>query len=204
MTTADSHDEDTLPSAWEDESLLYLMGELSPSRATEFEAKLAEQPELAEVLADQAEMISIVADAAVEPVTPSDVTDPELRRRWPVVTALLAVAACLVGLAIGTLPNSKDELASSNPDSANAAPFEGESGVVSSVDATKSDPETLLIARAWAQERATESSVQGMLSDEEPNASLTAFPDAGDEEIDSTLSWMYIAVSNSLEEANDG
>lgn len=203
MTAPKPHREEPIPDSWKNESLRYLLGELSPTETADFEAKLEQQPELAEELANQAEMITALAESPVESNLLS--APPHADNRRP--AALVALAVCLAALVIGIWPTSDEQVASTNAVDPVVAAMEtdrtsGDSNI------TDVDSEALLIARAWAEDRTTESLVEGIVDEAEAgddtNDSLAEFTATGDDEMDSTLSWMYIAVSSNMEEANDG
>ena len=210
MTTPIPHREDPIPDSWKNESLRYLMGELSPSQAAEFETKLEQQPDLAEVLASQAEMITVLADTAIESNSRSTTPRAEDQRSIATVAAMLALAVCLAGLVIGIWPNPNEEVAATNTTDLVAKATETDS-TEEDANVTDLDSEALLIARAWAEDRVAESRDEAIVAEEEViagediNESLAEFTTADDDdEMDSTLSWMYIAVSSNPEEANDG
>ena len=203
MTAPKPHREEPIPDSWKNESLRYLLGELSPTETADFEAKLEQQPELAEELANQAEMITALAESPVESNLLS--APPHADNRRP--AALVALAVCLAALVIGIWPTSDEQVASTNAVDPVVAAMEtdrtsGDSNI------TDVDSEALLIARAWAEDRTTESLVEGIVDEAEAgddmNDSLAEFTATGDDEMDFTLSWMFIAVSSNMEEANDG
>jgi hypothetical protein len=207
MTAPKPHREEPIPDSWKNESLRYLMGELSPTETAYFEANLEQQPELAQELANQAEMITALAESPVESNLLSATPHAENRRPAATVAALVALAVCLAALVIGIWPTSDEQVASTNGVDPIVAAMEtdrtsGDSNI------TDLDSEALLIARAWAEDRTTESLVVGIVDEAEAgddtNGSLAEFTAAGDDEMDSTLSWMYIAVSSNMEEASDG
>ena len=218
MTAPKPHREEPIPDSWKNESLRYLMGELSPTETADFEAKLEQQPELAEELANQAEMITALAESPVESNLLS--APPHADNRRP--AALVALAVCLAALVIGIWPTSDEQVASTNAVDPVVAAMEtdrtnGDSNI------TDLDSEALLIARAWAEDRTTESLVEGIVDEgivdegivdegivdeaeagDDTNDSLAEFTATVDDEMDFTLSWMFIAVSSNMEEANDG
>jgi hypothetical protein len=183
----------------EEQCWLYLLGELDASKSAEFEQRLATSPELSDQLLRQAELISglstIKHQLQVAPATPSRVSS------WSIAVSIMTVAACLAIVVLGVRSRSveKDSLASRTPS-------------LSPRGTAAKDPnvsEDLLIARAWADSRRSEVSEDFALADLDSDEAL---PEDEPSDLDSTLSWMFIAVAANPElddvgeegAANDG
>jgi hypothetical protein len=176
----------------EEQCWLYLLGELDASKSAEFEQRLATSPELSDQLLRQAELISglstIKHQLQVAPATPSRVSS------WSIAVSIMTVAACLAIVVLGVRSRSveKDSLASRTPS-------------LSPRGIAAKDPnvsEDLLIARAWADSRRSEVSEDFALADLDSDEAL---PEDEPSDLDSTLSWMFIAVAANpeLDDAGD-
>jgi hypothetical protein len=176
----------------EEQCWLYLLGELDASKSAEFEQRLATSPELSDQLLRQAELISglstIESQLQVAPATPSRVSS------WSIAVSIMTVAACLAIVVLGVRSRSveKDSLASRTPS-------------LSPRGTAAKDPnvsEDLLIARAWADSRRSEVSEDFALADLDSDEAL---PEDEPSDLDSTLSWMFIAVAANpeLDDAGD-
>ncbi|MGI9472387.1 MAG: hypothetical protein ACR2NZ_12680 [Rubripirellula sp.] len=203
MNTPDPNPTAALSDAQKNECLQYLMGELNPSESQSFERQLASSTALGDELLRQAEGISLCSqpDLLSQPICVGGSANQVTR--WRSVAALLAVAVCLAVLVFGVWPKASDKVASRDRTLPTTT-----SATQSKVSADQSAiPEDVLIARAWASNRLpSDSGSDGndsILPGDEIDVSLASLPADGTE-MDSTLSWMYIAVAGDLEEANDG
>lgn len=183
--------------------LLYLLGELDQEATLRFERRLADDPGLCEDLLGQANLISAVAGSNRSDSKPDETFHAKQwqgggleRSRW--IAVLLSVAACLL-LVFQVFQ------ADEKPGSRVASGVARESDLY--VD------ESTLIANAWASgqhnlEEGWDPLLEALAEEPFDVASLDLTSDDQPSDLDSTLSWMYVAVAASLEtqteEGNDG
>ena len=167
--------------------MLYLLGELEAEQTATFEKRLESSPQLGAELLRQADVISTLSMTAPKPL-PAPVS---IRRavRWPVVASIVAIAACIAIMMLGARPST------TVPPS--IARLSESSRSESSRD-TASVSEDLMIARAWATSQFNEVADDFGLVYPEFDDSIAVADDSSD--IDSTLSWMFVAVSANVDE----
>lgn len=184
----------TLSERQQELCLLYLFGDLDAQQTLEFEQQLASSSALNDELLRQAEVIAELG--TLDPK--SDFLQPVAESsplRWPMIA--LATAASLLFAIVALRPNS--QLAN--------APAE-----LAPNDVSLASSEDLRIARAWVnhQHEDVANEIKSLeISDAEWSNELTVndFATAEDDS-DSTLAWMFIAVSENPEAesrtSNDG
>ena len=169
--------------------MLYLLGELDTEPSATFQQELESSPELGDELLRQADLITALSQTSQRTVAPAVSTT----MRWQIAASIFAViAASFAFIVLGPQPNSPQR-----------------DGITSVAVANASVSEDLLIARAWADSHPIIDASEDLgFGDSLGDDSIAmAADDATD--IDSTLSWMFIAVSantdsQSSESANDG
>ena len=158
----------------------YLLGELTPSEATIFEQRLESSPAKSDELLKQADLIANLSAASSydSPMATALPCSPHSWLAKPAIATLVAVAACIALLVANIQPNAVSE---------NSIAALGET----STNAT----EDLLIAQAWVDHQFDSISMNFALDDFEIDDLVT--PPIDDlSDTDSTLSWMFIAVSD--------
>lgn len=162
--------------------MLYLLGELDAEQSRHVEAQLEAFPELGEDLLRQADVIAGLSQPACRPTLPRVAESNHQLTRWPLVASMVALAACLAIAIIGFKPGASDQDTVISPFGSSARL--SESG----------NAEELLIARAWANHHRTlVDEVSFVESDIDEAPAIAAEDDSLAN--DSTLSWMFIAVS---------
>lgn len=176
-----------LPEDWDRQSMLYLLGELDAEQTRHVEEQLEAFPRLGEDLLRQADVIAALT-APANQVALSGSGEHHRgahhrgTRRWPLVASLVAMAACLAMVVLGVKPRAVDQDATA--DRAGSPANISESG----------NAEELLIARAWASHQHELADDIGLVEAEIDDAAvITAADDSHANE--STLAWMFIAVS---------
>lgn len=197
------------------ESLLYLLGELDTEACKRFEEKLASNADLSDALLQQASLITAVAGCrAVDCPSPqraasvhaaSENAHVDASRRWRWIAAVASVAAC-IALMFQLLRFS------SQPGRVASTQFGSKLETAAELE------ESVLIAKAWASSHhalkseavalyAGDSDVDE-LADPHTDETFDLGLDDQSSDIDSTISWMFIAISSSSdtpsEEGNDG
>lgn len=174
-----SNQQNFLSDTWRDQCLLYLFGELGASQVINFERELASSPELSDELARQAESICLLAPAAEQTELSERIV--KTSTNWKVV-AILATAASILFAILLLRPSETGRVA--NQDSRPV-------GI----------SDDLLIAQAWLNNHhsVVVEPDENELADWVPIESTTDF----ESNLDSTLSWMFAAVSTSDVEDTD-
>jgi hypothetical protein len=173
-----SSPQNPLSDTWRKQCLLYLYGELDAAQVADFESKLASSPDLADELARQTEVICLLSAQ----LTGSELSSAAEPRKNPVepaaswkLYAILATAVSILFVGVLMQPAETGKLANQDTNSSRVS-------------------DDLLIAQAWLNNHHS----VAVESDE-----LNEYPadwvpiDATDLELnlDSTLSWMFAAVS---------
>ena len=211
MTTAEPNRNDLDAGDSQDaQCLLYLLGELDAETSKRFEEKLAGNAELSEALLQQASLITAIAqsrafDRRTLPDAGSKHSHPYETQRWRWIAAVASVAAC-IALAVQFLQFA-------SPSGTTASTKDG-----AAVETAALLDESVLIAKAWASSQHTLTSetadsqsgqseldeLAGSHADESYDLVLDDQPS----DIDSAMSWMFVAISSSpdvqREEGNDG
>jgi hypothetical protein len=174
------------PESWRQQSMLYLLGELDAEQTRFVEQQLEAFPELGEDLLRQADLIAGLSQAALVPTLPRAAETHPSVTRWPLVASMVAVAACLAILVFGVKPSASDR--------DTVAAQSGSSAKMSKT----SHREDLLIARAWASHQRSVADDLGFV---EPDVDEALAITAEDDSLvnESTLSWMFMAVSANSE-----
>lgn len=180
---------DDVPDPIPDDELCfrYLLGELTADKAAQFEQRLATSPELGETLLGQADLINGLS--AVQHHRPAVAATVSQVSRWSIAVSIVAIAACLLVVVLGVRARSADQDALASQQLTTRG--------VPSVDVT----EDLLIARAWADSRPLQNSDEYDFADLDGDDSIL---DSEPSDVDSTLSWMFIAVSTNPELSDIG
>ncbi len=173
--------------------MLYLLGEYDADQAADFERQLQSSHELADELLRQAELIAGLSQSPV--ISQSPMIPPSVEvvdSRLPLLASVLAIAACIALFVLAVQPGS--------PDSDRVASLSNSAQSIPS--------EEILIARAWADSRFDEMLDDGGLADLYVDDALALATDDA-EDVDATLSWMFIGVSanidaHSEDATNDG
>ena len=192
MTTPQaSPDRKMAPEDWSRLSMLYLLGELDAEQNRRVQQQLEAFPQLGEELLRQADVIAALAGAACKPTRPRDAQSNPRVKRWPLVAATVAVAASLAIAVFGVKPGAsdRDEVAGQAGSSANVSEFDSS--------------EDLLIARAWASHQHSVTDDLGLVEADSDEA-ITIAPEEDSLAEESTLSWMFIAVSAGSESLASG
>ncbi|MFK8111554.1 MAG: hypothetical protein AB8B91_05115 [Rubripirellula sp.] len=174
---------------WREQCLLYLFGELDAEKSAKFAERLESSPPHADELLRQAEMITALPACDPAPVSAfasESGTLPAGSKRWGLVLVATA-ASLLLAFVAWQAPVHHVAQVDSQDGLTNAAVSE-----------------ELLIARTWAKSRHLDAFEVGLNE-------FNDFDDVGDApvelnegnnadlETDSTLSWMFAAVSTNLE-----
>lgn len=170
--------------------MLYLLGELPGDQAAQWERRLQASPELGEELLRQADLIAALSLVRSEPALPRVTRGSMLR--WPIVASIVAVAACIVMIVLIEPLGTRER--------------EGFAGLGAFPTNDSGTSEDLLIARAWADSQ-LHVATDDYLEFEVDDAVAISADDPSD--VDTTLSWMFTAVSASIdahssEATNDG
>lgn len=165
----------------EEQCWMYLLGELDPLQSAEFEQRLAASPELADQLLRQAELIDSLATIGHQPVVAAAASSRT--SAWSIAVSLFAIAACLAIVVLGVRSADDDSLAHRTRQLSprGVAPRDSKAS------------EDLLIARAWADSRRDQVSDDFAFAELDPEEAL---PAAEPTDVDSILSWMFIAVAD--------
>lgn len=182
MTTPDQTVNDALlPDQWRELCTQYLLSELSADEASEFEQQLADSPLRGKVLLEQANLItdlSATGGGSATTALPCPAQSRvHLTRR--VVGSLVAIAACVALIISIKPPSISDE---------SVAAKSKTNGVATSED--------LLIAQAWVDNQIDIRATEVGLVDEVESEDWRANSAQQQADVDATLSWMFIAVSD--------
>lgn len=199
MTTADPDQHDfECKDAQGADCLLYLLGELDAEARKRFEDRLANVPELSDALFQQAALITAISRTSV-------LTTPNLQaaaktthvyslRHWRWVAAMASVAAC-VALIFQLVRLVSEPQVVASPRARIAADF------------AAGPDESLLIAQAWASSHQTlkmetAESELDELAGTPADEPFELVMDEQPSDIDSTLSWMFVAIASSSDSAS--
>ena len=199
MKNPDPNHETLISDDLKDECLRYLFGECDAIESDAFEQKLASSSSLGDELLRQADTITLLSlrnPTGSDKVTPS--RPSQLQASWYREAVIVATCVCLSWFIFVLQTKSTKDRASS---------YSKANAVSAQTTEAKNSSEALLIAKAWANDRSQSyddsAFDDGILVSDDFDLALPS-PEAMEEEIDATLSWMFIAVSADLEDANDG
>jgi hypothetical protein len=192
MTTLEHTNEPSKDTSHQQQCMLYLLGELDAPQSAAFEQRLASSPELGEQLLRQADVIaglSVIHNQPELMPTSSSTYSP-----WSIVASIVAIAACLVIVVLGVKSSSLD---------ADALASRSQSTMPSGLSLETSEAtEDLLIARAWADSQLNDVSEDFEFAELDMEDALPTAVESSD--FDSTLSWMFIAVSANTDLSEEG
>jgi hypothetical protein len=171
--------------------LLYLLDELDVEGRRRFETRLANEPKLGDQLLRQADLISALSRTPSRSEAPIAIPATQARP-WRWIAAAAAIAACIaLAFQIAQMFSSSPSLASRE----------------SLSDANRSPQpmdEATLIAQAWASSQNIGQTLQEPLADLAADDPYDAMLEDPTSDIDSKVSWMFIAITSSDEMQTEG
>lgn len=188
MNPVDKDDRHPISDAEQEQCMRYLLGELTGQESADFEAALADSPNLNRELHEQSELLCALSatEASHQTVTSTHGTSFALR----LATALSALAACLTVAFVGLTGDRSG--GSTKPTTA----------TTTTATPHTTGEETLMIAQAWVVQHAQYQVDEGLAIDTD----LTSESDDVIDD-DSSIAWMAAAFaeeSNTLGATSDG